>query len=215
MHIGIVTMAIGLVIVDLVMRSASGGVNAWELAGPLAITGFGMGMVFVPMFDVILAGVAPHELGSASGLLESVQQLAMSLGIAAVGTALFDHLGSGHGPAAFVGAADHALLMAVAFLIAAVRGRLLAAQARAGGALAAPSGERRAAPHAAPEAGLSLRGDRWVAVAYSNGSRAQSGGAGSVGCGDRRSGPGARPLRVHPCVESADGSSSARDPPRV
>jgi len=119
MHIGIVTMAIGLVVVDLVMRSTSASVNAWELAGPLAITGFGMGMVFVPMFDVILAGVAPHELGSASGLLESVQQLAMSLGIAAVGTVLFDHLGTGHGAAAFVGAADHALLVAVAFLVAA------------------------------------------------------------------------------------------------
>jgi EmrB/QacA subfamily drug resistance transporter len=119
MHIGIVTMAIGLVVVDLVMRSASGGVTAWELAGPLAITGFGMGMVFVPMFDVILAGVAPHELGSASGLLESVQQLAMSLGIAAVGTVLFDRLGSGFRPAAFVSAADHGLLVAVAFLIAA------------------------------------------------------------------------------------------------
>jgi len=101
------------------MRSTSASVNAWELAGPLAITGFGMGMVFVPMFDVILAGVAPHELGSASGLLESVQQLAMSLGIAAVGTVLFDHLGTGHGAAAFVGAADHALLVAVAFLVAA------------------------------------------------------------------------------------------------
>jgi MFS family permease len=119
MHIGIVTMAIGLVVVDVVMRSASGGVSAWDLAGPLAITGFGMGMVFVPMFDVILAGVAPHQIGSASGLLESVQQLAMSLGIAAVGTELFDHLGRGHGPTAFVGAADHALLVAVAFLIAA------------------------------------------------------------------------------------------------
>jgi EmrB/QacA subfamily drug resistance transporter len=119
MHIGIVTMAVGLVIVDLVMRSAGGGVHASELAGPLAVTGFGMGMVFVPMFDVILAGVAPHEVGSAAGLLESVQQLAMSLGIAAVGTVLFDRLGGGRGPAAFVGAADHALLVAVAFLIAA------------------------------------------------------------------------------------------------
>jgi MFS family permease len=119
MHAGVVVMAVGLVIVDLVLRSASGDVTAWDLAGPLAVTGFGMGMVFVPMFDVILAGVAPRDLGSASGLLESIQQLAMSLGIAAVGTALFDRLGSGHGPAAFVGAADHALLIAVAFLIAA------------------------------------------------------------------------------------------------
>ncbi|MFL5859461.1 MAG: MFS transporter [Solirubrobacteraceae bacterium] len=119
MQIGIVTMALGLLVVDLVMRSANGGLTAWELAGPLAITGFGMGMVFVPMFDVILAGVAPHQVGSASGLLESVQQLAMSLGIAVVGTVLFNSLGSGHGAAAFVGAADHALLIAVAFLSAA------------------------------------------------------------------------------------------------
>ncbi|MGA9857613.1 MAG: MFS transporter, partial [Solirubrobacteraceae bacterium] len=119
MHIGIVTMAVGLLIVDGVLRSATGGVTAWELAGPLAVTGFGMGMVFVPMFDVILAGVAPHEIGSASGLLESIQQLAMSVGIAAVGTVLFDRLGAAHGAAAFVGAADHALLVAVGFLVTA------------------------------------------------------------------------------------------------
>ena len=116
MHIGIVVMAAGLIVVDVVMRSAGGGLTAWDLAGPLAITGFGMGMVFVPMFDVILAGVAPHEMGSASGLLESIQQLAMSIGIAAVGTVLFDRLGGGHGPVAFVGASDRALLVAVAFL---------------------------------------------------------------------------------------------------
>jgi MFS family permease len=119
MHIGIGAMAVGLLVSDVVMRSAGGGLSAWALAGPLALTGFGMGMVFVPMFDVILAGVAPHELGSASGLLESVQQLAMSLGIAIVGTELFDHLGADHGPVAFVGAADHALLVAVVFLLAA------------------------------------------------------------------------------------------------
>jgi MFS family permease len=119
MHIGVATMAIGLAIVVAVLRAKGGGVTAWDLAGPLAITGFGMGMVFVPMFDVILAGVGPHELGSASGLLESVQQLAMSLGIAAVGTALFDRLGARHGAVAFVGAADHALLVAIAFLVAA------------------------------------------------------------------------------------------------
>ena len=116
MHIGLATMAGGLVAVDLVLRSATGPVSPWALAGPLAITGFGMGMVFVPMFDVILADVTHRELGSASGLLESVQQIAMSIGIAVVGTVLFDRLGSGHGPLAFMGAADHALLVAIAFL---------------------------------------------------------------------------------------------------
>ncbi len=119
MHIGAALMATGLGVVDLVLRSQSGGVTAWDLAGPLALTGFGMGMVFVPMFDVILAGVEPHELGSASGLLESVQQLAMSVGIAAVGTVLFDRLGHGRGAVAFVGATDHALVVAILFLVAA------------------------------------------------------------------------------------------------
>jgi hypothetical protein len=55
-------------------------------------------------------------MGSASGLLESVQQLAMSLGIALVGTVLFDQLGARHGAAAFVASADHALLVAVGLL---------------------------------------------------------------------------------------------------
>jgi hypothetical protein len=119
MHVGTATMAAGLVVVVLVMRSARGGLTVWDLVGPLALTGFGMGMVFVPMFDVILAGVEPHQIGSATGLLESIQQLAMSIGIAAVGTVFFDQLGGGHGPAAFVGAADHGLLVAIALLAAA------------------------------------------------------------------------------------------------
>jgi hypothetical protein len=43
----------------------------------------------------------------------------MSLGIAVVGTVLFGAVGAGRGAGAFVGAADHALLIAVAFLVAA------------------------------------------------------------------------------------------------
>jgi EmrB/QacA subfamily drug resistance transporter len=118
-HIGTATMATGLLAADVVLRSRGGDLSAWDLAAPLAIAGFGMGMVFVPLFDVILAGVEPRQLGSASGLLQTTQQLAMSLGIAVVGTVLFGVLGHGHGPAAFVRSADHALLVAVAFLIAA------------------------------------------------------------------------------------------------
>jgi EmrB/QacA subfamily drug resistance transporter len=118
-HIGSVTMAAGLVAADLVLRSQGGDLSAWQLAAPLAVGGFGMGMIFVPMFDVILAGVLPHQLGSASGLLESIQQLGMSLGIAVVGTVLFDTLGRGHGGAAFVDASGQALLVPIAFLVAA------------------------------------------------------------------------------------------------
>jgi EmrB/QacA subfamily drug resistance transporter len=134
MQIGTATMALGLVVVVIVMRTAQGGLTVWDLVGPLALTGFGMGMVFVPMFDVILAGVEPHQIGSASGLLESVQQLAMSIGIAAVGTVFFGQLGGGHGAAAFVGAADHALFVAIALLAAAfVAVFYVPKHARAGG----------------------------------------------------------------------------------
>ncbi len=72
----------------------------------------------MPLFDVILAGVAPTQLGSASGLLEAIQQLALSLGIAVIGTALFTSVGVAHHPGPFVAAAQHALLVCVAFLTA-------------------------------------------------------------------------------------------------
>jgi MFS family permease len=119
MHIGLAVMAAGVGIVIVVLHSAGGGLSAWDLVAPLSVVGFGMGMVFVPMFDMILAGVEPHELGSASGLLESVQQLSMSLGLAALGTVLFDRVGDGHGPAVFVDATADALLIAVGLLVAA------------------------------------------------------------------------------------------------
>ena len=118
-HIGTAVMALGLVATDLVLRSRGGALSAWDITLPLAVTGFGMGMIFVPMFDVILAGVLPHQLGTASGLLESVQQFGMSLGIAVMGTVLFGAVGAAHGASAFVGAADHTLWVAVAFLVAA------------------------------------------------------------------------------------------------
>jgi predicted MFS family arabinose efflux permease len=117
--IGTATMIAGLVMADLVLRSRGAELSAWDLAAPLSVAGFGMGMVFVPMFDVILAGVEARQLGSASGLLETTQQLGMSVGIAVVGTVLFGVLGHGEGPAAFVHSADRALLVAVGFLVAA------------------------------------------------------------------------------------------------
>jgi EmrB/QacA subfamily drug resistance transporter len=92
MHIGLAMMAAGLVAVYVVMNAEGASLTAWELVGPLALTGLGMGQVFVPMFDVILAGVEPQQIGSASGLLQATQQLAMSIGIAVIGTVMFDNL---------------------------------------------------------------------------------------------------------------------------
>jgi hypothetical protein len=44
----------------------------------------------------VLAGVRPQEMGSASGVLQTVNALGMSLGIAGIG-AIFFALAGGHG----------------------------------------------------------------------------------------------------------------------
>ena len=62
-------------------------------------TGLGIGMLVSPLFDFILAGVTDDGAGSASGVLNAVQQLAGAVGVAVLGTIFFTTL-SHHGFAA-------------------------------------------------------------------------------------------------------------------
>ena len=79
-----------------------------------------MGMVWVPLLDVVIADVDDHEVGSASGVLQAVQQLGMSLGIAAIGTMFFGMVGAGAGGTGdFVDAAQTTTLVAVGLVAAA------------------------------------------------------------------------------------------------
>jgi MFS family permease len=50
--------------------------------GPTMIFGFGMGCIFVPVMLTAVSGVAPHEAGAATGLLNTTQQVGGSLGLA-------------------------------------------------------------------------------------------------------------------------------------
>jgi hypothetical protein len=59
------------------------------------VSGLGLGFVVAPLFDIVLAAVAEHELGSASGVLNAGQQLAAALGVAALGTVFFGALDGG------------------------------------------------------------------------------------------------------------------------
>ena len=49
------------------------------------------------LFDFILAGVGMGEIGSASGVLQAVQQLSSAVGVAALGTIFFSAF-AGHPP---------------------------------------------------------------------------------------------------------------------
>ncbi len=93
---GLVVEAAGLLGIYAVLRGAGAGVGTVDLLAPMVVGGIGMGMVFVPLFDIVMAGVRPQEMGSASGVLQTVNALGMSLGIAGIG-AIFFALAGGHG----------------------------------------------------------------------------------------------------------------------
>lgn len=52
------------------------------LLGPMLLIGIGGGLSFTPLSLAVLSGVEPAETGAASGLLQTVQQVGGSLGIA-------------------------------------------------------------------------------------------------------------------------------------
>ncbi|MEV0621788.1 MFS transporter [Nonomuraea sp. NPDC050404] len=59
---------------------------SWPAVPAMALGGLGLGMFTTPFFSTALARVRPHEIGSAAGLLNAVQQLGGTLGIALLGT---------------------------------------------------------------------------------------------------------------------------------
>ncbi|MEU4696230.1 DHA2 family efflux MFS transporter permease subunit [Nonomuraea dietziae] len=91
LQLGTLVMAAGAGVLGLTIHLAGLDIDAWQLAPGLALVGIGMGLTMAPFFDIVLAGVEPHESGSASGTLTAIQQLGGALGAALLGT-LFFHL---------------------------------------------------------------------------------------------------------------------------
>jgi hypothetical protein len=82
--------------------------------GPMVLIGAGMGVVFVPLTTASLAGVRPEESGAASSMVNVMQQLGGSVGLAVLvavfGTATRDSLA--HPVAGLPAAAFHAHVLA-------------------------------------------------------------------------------------------------------
>jgi EmrB/QacA subfamily drug resistance transporter len=57
-----------------------------DLLGPLLLSGLGIGLAFVPLSIVALAGVQPREAGLASGLMNTTQQVGGAVGVAVAST---------------------------------------------------------------------------------------------------------------------------------
>jgi len=91
LHGGLVVTVIGL----LWLWATIGGstdLTSWDLAPGLLVTGIGSGLIFAPLFDIILADLGDHEVGTGSGLLNAVQQFSGALGVAVIGTIFFQWL---------------------------------------------------------------------------------------------------------------------------
>ena len=72
-----------------VIMGSTSHITTAGLLGPLLLNGIGMGLFIVPAFDTILAAVTDAETGSASGVLNALQQLGGAIGVAVLGTVFF------------------------------------------------------------------------------------------------------------------------------
>jgi hypothetical protein len=126
MIVGVTLSTLGLL--WLTQLSATSGYGA--LLGPLALFGTGNGLAFVPLTTAGLDGVEPADAGAASGLVNVMQQVGGSLGLAILvtvfgaasrsarssapahltGKALSNHV--------FVSAADRSFAVATLFVFA-------------------------------------------------------------------------------------------------
>ena len=143
LHAGLIVEAAGLLAIYAVLQADGVSVNTLELLAPMVIGGIGMGMVFVPLFDIVMAGVEPYQMGSAASVLQSSNGLGASFGVAGLGAIFFSIAGSG-GSHGFLLASEwiallSALLLVVAFVIA----------------FALPRAVRETAPAATSQPGLS------------------------------------------------------------
>jgi hypothetical protein len=79
---------------------------AGGLLGPMMLTAFGMGLLFVPISLVALTKVAENDTGVASSLLNVGQQVGGALGLAVLGTVAWSAVSSSlHSQAAAAAAA--------------------------------------------------------------------------------------------------------------
>ncbi|MET9732698.1 MFS transporter [Streptomyces sp. NPDC006458] len=80
---GSALVTIGLAWQSLVTPDSS---YAGGVLGPMLVFGFGMGLIFVTVTVTAVSGVAQHEAGAASGLLNATQQVGGSLGLSILTT---------------------------------------------------------------------------------------------------------------------------------
>jgi predicted MFS family arabinose efflux permease len=105
---GAILMAAGTIGCDVAAHHVGDQVSSWALVPGLAVAGAGLGLLVVPLVNVVLAAVPNDEAGEASGVFSTAQQLGGALGVAIIGTLFFDRLSDQGFTSAFTYAAPFA-----------------------------------------------------------------------------------------------------------
>jgi len=96
LHIGVLMMAAGIGGVAWTISAAGQSLTTWDLVPSYGISGLGMGLLITTFFGTVVSAVDDEETGTAGGVLNAVQQLANSLGVALFGTLYFNSMQAGH-----------------------------------------------------------------------------------------------------------------------
>ncbi|WP_235547445.1 MULTISPECIES: DHA2 family efflux MFS transporter permease subunit [unclassified Nocardioides] len=90
LHAGLLISAAGMAWLAWTIGGADASLSGWDLAPMTLLAGFGSGLIFAPLFDIILSDLDDREVGTGSGVLNAVQQFAGALGVALLGTLLLE-----------------------------------------------------------------------------------------------------------------------------
>jgi MFS family permease len=99
---GAVLQTVGLAVLAWTVAAEWPHVPLLDLAPGLAVAGFGQAFVFGSLFRLVLADVPMHLAGIGGGVLVTLQQSGLALGVATLGT-LYLSIGGGNGFATVLG----------------------------------------------------------------------------------------------------------------
>ena len=89
--IGAIAVAVGLGVTWLILSNVvASDLNSWILLPGLLLAGAGNGCFLAPNVQFIVATVENAEAGSASGVVQTMQRLGTAIGVAVVGSILFN-----------------------------------------------------------------------------------------------------------------------------
>jgi EmrB/QacA subfamily drug resistance transporter len=115
--VGAFMMGVGMILLRFAVPGPGETLVQTAFILPLVVAGLGLGTAISPLFQTVLANVAGRDTGSASGALQSFQQVGGAIGLAIVGEIFFSTLRGALPDAVDPAAAySQAVLMALLFL---------------------------------------------------------------------------------------------------